>query len=116
MKNKISDKVRLLHIQDSIKTIEEFTSGVTYEQYSNDYKLRLALVKLLEIIGEAAVGITQETQGKFNDVEWTVLKSIRNILVHEYFGIDYKIIWNSINNNIPSLKNKVNRIIQELEY
>ncbi len=114
MKNKIADRERLLHIQDSIKTIEEFTNDITYKQYNEDYKLRLALVKLLEIIGEAAAGITKETQEKFNEVEWTILKSVRNVLVHEYFGIDYKIIWNSIKNNIPTLKEKVDNIIKEL--
>ncbi len=114
MKNKIADKERLLHIKDSIETIEKFTHNITHEQYTEDYKLRLALVKLLEIIGEAATGITKETQEKFDEIEWIILKSMRNVLVHEYFGIDYKIIWNSIKNNIPTLKQKVDNIIKEL--
>lgn len=113
MRNKTTDKERLLHILDAIKTIEEFTYNISYEQYNNDFKLKLALVKLLEIIGEAASGITIETQEKFNNIEWAILKSVRNVLVHEYFGIDYRIIWNSIKNNIPILKQKINNIIKE---
>jgi uncharacterized protein with HEPN domain len=114
MKNKISDRDRLYHILDAIKNIEDFTTDIDYTAYINDFKLRLALVKLFEIIGEASNGITEEVQSKFSDVEWTILKSIRNILVHEYFGIDYDIIWDAIKNNIPDLKEKINTIISDL--
>jgi uncharacterized protein with HEPN domain len=114
MKNKLTDKNRLLHILDSIKSIEEFTNNITYWDYIDDYKLRLALVKLLEIIGEASNGITRETQEKFSEVEWAVLRGIRNTLVHEYFGIDYDIVWESIKQNIPNLKGKIETILKEL--
>jgi len=114
MKNKLTDKDRLFHILDAIKSIEKFTGGITYEGYLDDYKLRLALVKLLEIIGEASNGITSETQEKFSEVEWNVLRCIRNTLVHEYFGIDYDIVWESIKQNIPILKIKIEAIFKEL--
>jgi len=68
MKNKISDKERLLHILDSIDSILEFTQNLSYQQYHDDFKLRLALIKLLEIIGEASNGITEETQLRFEMV------------------------------------------------
>jgi len=69
---------------------------------------------LLEIIGEASNGLTEDLQNKFTDIEWSILKGIRNILVHEYFGIDYDIIWDTIKNNIPELKEKINKTINEL--
>lgn len=111
MKNKISDRERLLHILDAINIIQDFSKNITFEQYSDDLKLRLALVKLFEIIGEASNGLSDETMKKFSNVEWPVLKSVRNVLVHEYFGIDYKIIWSSINNKIPELKKKIEKIL-----
>lgn len=114
MKNKISDRERLLHILDAINTIQDFSKGITYKQYTKDLKLRLALVKLLEIIGEASGGLSDKITGKFSNVEWPVLKSIRNVLVHEYFGIDYKIIWNSIHNKIPELKQIIEKILEDL--
>jgi uncharacterized protein with HEPN domain len=114
MRNKISDKERLFHILDAINNIEEFTHGLSYEMYINDFKLRLALVKLLEIIGEASNGITEDFQNRFSDVDWSVLNGIRNVLVHEYFGIDYDIIWDSLKNNIPELKEKITKIFNEL--
>jgi len=114
MKNKISDKERLLHIIDSIDSIIEFTQDLSYQQYIDDFKLRLALIKLLEIIGEAANGITEETQSRFSEVEWSILKSVRNVLVHEYFGIDYDIIWNAIKDRIPDLKHKISNVLLQL--
>jgi uncharacterized protein with HEPN domain len=114
MKNKISDKERLLHILDSIDSIIDFTQNISYKQYNDDFKLRLALIKLLEIIGEAANGITEETQQRFSEVEWAILKSVRNVLVHEYFGIDYDIIWNAIKDRIPDLKQKISNVLLHL--
>ncbi|NCO56030.1 MAG: hypothetical protein COS14_08150 [Bacteroidetes bacterium CG02_land_8_20_14_3_00_31_25] len=115
MRNKTSDKERLLHILEAINNIEEFTDGISYNSYIDDFKLRLALIKLFEIIGEASNGITEDLQNKFTNVEWSILKGIRNILVHEYFGIDYDVIWDSIKNNIPELKEKITQIINELK-
>ena len=109
MKGRISDKERLLHVLDAIKSIEEFTLGLSYDQYMDDYKLRLAVVKLFEIIGEAFSAISPDLQNSYPEIEWNVIKSARNVLVHEYFGIDYIIVWNSIKDNIPLLKGQINR-------
>ncbi|OFX27269.1 MAG: hypothetical protein A2033_13310 [Bacteroidetes bacterium GWA2_31_9] len=108
---KFSDKERLLHILDSIITIENFTKDISYSEYDEDFKLRLAVVKLFEIIGEASNGISEETKNNFSNIEWAILKAIRNILIHEYFGIDYQIIWDSIKNDIPTLKEKIIKIL-----
>lgn len=107
MKSKIADKERLLHILDAIGHIKQFTENTDKQTFDNDFKLRLAVVKLFEVIGEAASSISNETQNLFPEIEWPILKGIRNILVHEYFGIDYDIIWNTIQNNLPQLKEKI---------
>jgi uncharacterized protein with HEPN domain len=109
MKNSISDKIRLQHIPDSINDILIFTKDIDYNAYVADYKLRLAVVKLIENIGEASNGISSETIESLPDIEWSLLKGIRNVLIHEYFGIDYEMIWNSIKENIPELKVKIER-------
>ena len=114
MRSSISDRERLLHILDAINHIQEFTDGLSYEEYMEDLKLRLALVKLLEIVGEASGSLTEDTINRFPNVEWPIIKSFRNILVHEYFGIDYKIIWNAIIHRIPELKDKIENILNEL--
>lgn len=74
---------------------------------------RLALVKLLENVGEAANAISRELKAEFSEVEWRTLKSVRNILTHEYFGINYEIIWNSIQTDIPPLKQKIEQILAQ---
>jgi uncharacterized protein with HEPN domain len=109
MKNSIPDKIRLQHIPESINDILNFTKDIDYDSYIADYKLRLAIVKLVENIGEASNGISPETIKRLPDIEWSLLKGIRNVLVHEYFGIDYEIIWNSIKENLPDLKGKIER-------
>jgi uncharacterized protein with HEPN domain len=114
MKNRISDKERLLHILDAIQSIEEFTKDISYAEYIKDFKLRLALIKLLEIIGEASGGITPQTQEQFSDIDWAILKSIRNVLVHEYFGVDYDIIWNVLKSKIPELKMRIELILKKI--
>jgi len=111
MKGRLSDRERILHVLDAIKNIEDFTEGLTYEEYMDDFKLRLAIVKLFEIIGEAVSAISSEIQEDNPEVEWAIIKSVRNVLVHEYFGIDYKVIWNSIQVNIPSLKKNLQNIL-----
>jgi uncharacterized protein with HEPN domain len=114
MKGRVSDKERLIHILDSINLLEDFTSGVDYKTYNEDLKLRLAIVKLLEIIGEASNGLSDDIQKRFTTVDWSVLKGIRNVLVNEYFGIDYNIIWDTIKKSIPELKNKISEIVSQL--
>jgi uncharacterized protein with HEPN domain len=111
MKGKISDKERLNHINDAINDILNFTNEVTFEEYQKDYKLRLALTKLFEIIGEASNKISEELKSKFTEVEWKMLNMVRNVLVHAYFGIDYNIMWETIKNDMKPLKAKIENIL-----
>lgn len=107
-----TDQERLNHILDAIAEIELFAQHIDYNQYYKDRILQLALIKLLEIIGEAAANVTEETKKEFSEVEWKTLKSVRNILVHKYFGIDYKIVWKAIKEKIPELKIKIIKILE----
>ncbi len=115
MKGRISDVERIHHILEAIENIESFVQDLSYENYMEDLKLRLAVAKLFEIIGEAVAAISKETQIKYPEVEWTILKAVRNVLVHEYFGIDYKVIWQSIQENIPILKDQLQSILSEID-
>jgi uncharacterized protein with HEPN domain len=74
--------------------------------------LRLAVVKLLENIGEAAALISETLKDAYPEVEWAVLKGIRNILVHEYFGIDYDVVWQAIEKDLPRLHARIRRILE----
>jgi len=76
--------------------------------------MRFACVKQIEIIGEAANYITAETKALFTDMEWKQIIGMRHILVHEYFGTDFDLIWQVIINDLPVLKEKVAEVLKSL--
>ena len=115
MKKRISDKARIEHILEAITQIQAFTEGVSYYSYKQDLKLRLALTRLVEIMGEASNHVSERVKGTFAEVEWSLLNRVRNVLIHEYFGVDYDIIWDSIQQDIPLLKTKLEHIVQTLD-
>ena len=84
--------------------------GVTVESFIDDHVLRIAVVKWLEMIGEAANHITDETKNKYRDVEWQKIISLINIVVHEYFRIDYRIIWDAATIFLIQLKKEISII------
>ena len=93
MKGRISDKARLMHIVDSIHLIENDIDGITYEDFINKPLLRLGVVKVFEIIGEAARHLSDETKNKHQEINWRDMIGLRNFLIHEYFDIDYELVW-----------------------
>lgn len=101
MNAKLGDKQRLIHILEAIEQIDAFLEDTGYDAWQENLMLRLAVVKLLENIGEAAALISEALKDEYPEVEWPVLKGIRNILVHEYFGIDYDVVWQAIENGLP---------------
>src|ERR1700728_3598866 len=104
MKGNLGDAACISHILEYIDEIEAAIKGVTRENFNKDYVLRIAIVKWLEIIGEAANHITEETKDKSPKIEWFKIIGLRNIVVHEYFRIDYEIIWDAATNFLPELK------------
>jgi uncharacterized protein with HEPN domain len=104
MKELKGDKARLLHILDAISEIEEYTHDFDFEDFFRNSMSRFASIKQLEIIGEAANHISPELIDKYPDVEWRKIIALRNILIHEYFGVDAKIIWDIIQEDLPNFK------------
>ena len=111
MKGKMGDKQRLLHILESIIEIEGYTSQADFESFLDNSMMRFASIKQIEIIGEAANYITEETKSEFNDIQWRQIIGLRHILVHEYFGIDNNLIWQIIADDIPKLKAGIEKVI-----
>jgi uncharacterized protein with HEPN domain len=102
MKDK--DSQRILHILDSIQEIEGFTEKVSLNEFLNNRLLQLSITRLLEIIGEASAKLSDEYKSSYPNIEWKSIIGFRNIIVHEYFGLDYHIIWDIIKNHITQLK------------
>lgn len=95
MKGSLGDKARLEHIKECIEEINSAIEGYTFETFNENHVLRIAVVKWLEIIGEASKHISSETKERTKQIEWYKITGLRNIVVHEYFGIDYRVIWNT---------------------
>jgi uncharacterized protein with HEPN domain len=77
--------------------------------------MRFASVKQIEIIGEAANYISDETKEKFSEIQWRQITGLRHVLVHEYFGIDSRLIWQIIVDDIPSLKINIKEVLLSME-
>ncbi|GAB3692574.1 DUF86 domain-containing protein [Spirosoma flavus] len=114
MKKRISEQVRVQHMLNAVTEIQEFVENTVYEDYILDRKLQLALTRLIEIIGEASNHVSEDTKSRFTDIEWRVLTGIRNVIVHEYFGIDYDIIWAVIQQDMPLLRAKLEHLLEHL--
>ncbi len=103
-----TDIIRLGHMLDAAKEITSFVKGRSKGDVEQDRILTLALVKEIEIIGEAASKVSHETREQIPNIEWIDVIAMRNRLVHAYFEIDEDILWDTIVYNIP-------RLIEELE-
>jgi len=114
MKNSFGDRVRLQHIQDAILEIVSYTTNISFEEFKSNSMIMFASIKQLEIIGEAANNITEHFQKIYNEIEWRTIIGLRNLLVHEYFGIDEEIVWGIIKKDIPKLQEEVKRILEQI--
>lgn len=112
MREKPRDKERLLHIIEAIDNIFEFIENKSFETYKNDKILRFAVIKNLEIIGEAAYLLTKDFKANNSNIEWNEMIGMRHILVHGYYQIKDEIIWATIETELSPLKDKILRIIQ----
>lgn len=97
------DRVRLLHMLDAAGKAVAFTSGKTREDLGSDELLALALVRLLEVIGEASKGVSEELREQHPDIEWKAIAATRDRLIHGYYDIDQEIVWRIVTVDLVSL-------------
>jgi len=97
-------------IIESIDRIPQYIGGLSFDAFSNDRKSIDAVVRNLEIIGEAANRLPEEFKEKHPEVEWHKVVGLRNRIIHDYFGIDLKIIWQIIHADLPKLRNLLSKI------
>ena len=107
---KTNDVIRLQHMLFYAKTTVQFISGKTRNDLNNDIQLTLAIMKGIEIIGEAAANISQETKDQLSQFDWLDIIGMRNRLVHVYFNIDFDIIWDTLKGDIPTLIKELEKI------
>lgn len=108
-------KLFLNDILKSIQRIQKYTKGKTYDDFIQDDLLADALVRNLEVIGEAVKNIPADFRKKYPSVDWKKIAGLRDILIHEYFGIDHELLWDIIENKIPSLGKQIETILKDLK-
>lgn len=113
MREKLKDKNRLLHIIEAIDNIFEFVEGKDFNSFNNDKILYFAIIKNLEIIGEASYLLTSEFREENPQVQWDAIIAMRHILVHGYYQIKNEIIWDTINIELKPLKEEVVKLLDK---
>ena len=115
MQDKLGNKVRLLHIIDAINEIENYLQDSDLESFVNNSMMFNATLRQLEIISEASNRLSEDLLNENPSIPWARIIGLRNLVIHEYFGIDDLTIWNVIKINLPELKEKVALLISKMD-
>lgn len=99
----------------SITNIEEYVQGMTLEVFIHDKKTIDAVIRNLEVIGQAARNMPQEIVAQYPEIPWKEMVSMRNKVLHEYFGVDLDILWKTIQEDLPALKKQFGFLPQLLD-
>jgi len=99
-------------ILDSIQDIDNFVEGMNPESFSKDRKTINAVVRSLEVIGEASKNIPNAVKEKYPDIPWKKMAGMRDKMIHEYFGIDFEMLWKTVKEDIPPLCVAVRKLIK----
>lgn len=114
MREPLKDKNRLEHIITSINYINEFMEGITFDEFKNNKLVYFAVIKNIEIIGEAAYMLTKEFIESHPETPWKLIKGMHHYIVHGYYQVDAKVAWNVIHDDLQTLYKQVLSYISEL--
>lgn len=108
-------KAYINDITEAIHRIELYVADLDIDEFSDSSLYQDAVVRNLEIIGEAIKHIPDALRKKYPNVEWKKIAGLRDILAHSYFGIDIEIVWDVVQNKIPELKEQINLILSKID-
>ena len=111
--SKRDHKLFMTDIRDCANRILDYTTGKSFDDFLQNQMLIDAVVRNLEIIGEAVKNIPEVTRQKYSHVEWKKMAGLRNTVIHEYFGIDFEILWDIVQNKIPDLLVKIQEVLKK---
>jgi uncharacterized protein with HEPN domain len=100
-------------IWKSAKEALEFTEGMTFEEFSRDQRTINAVIRSLEVMGEAAKKVPEDMRAKYPEVPWKEIAGMRDKLIHEYHGVDLRIIWKTVHEDIPLLLPALEKLAKE---
>lgn len=108
-------KIFIEHILQSIEIIEGHVENKTKDDFLNSVLLQDAIIRRIEIIGEAAKNLPLDFKDKYSNIPWKTIAGMRDILIHKYFGIDLELTWEVVERDIPALKKQILRINEDLK-
>ena len=108
-----TNEVYLHHILDAIRQIESYTAEIDRDVFEADDMRQDAVIRQIEIIGEAGRQLSDDFQDEHNHVPWSDIIGMRNRIVHDYMNIDLDIVWEVIHHDLPTLKSSVQRLLSE---
>lgn len=103
----------LEHILESIIKVEDYTAGISKKEFVASSQIQDAVIRNLEVIGEAAKNVPADFRGRFPEIRWKEISGMRDVLIHQYFGVDLDIIWKIIIDDLPELKREIEDILKK---
>lgn len=110
MGKKRSDRIFFTDIIESMELIQNYINDVSEFDFENDSEKQDAVIRRFEIIGEAAKNISEKSKELYKDIPWREMAGMRDVIIHQYFGINMKMIWEVIMKDIPRIKSKLKKI------
>ena len=105
----------LKHILEEINFLLKETRGLDFDDFVSNELLKRSCTRSIEIIGEATKNLSPEIKEKYKDIDWKKMAGMRDKIIHYYFGVNWDIVWSVIQDNVPELKGKIEKIIKDLE-
>lgn len=110
---KKEDSVYLKHILDAVNDIDEFVKDMNKESFLSNKAIKYAVVRSIEIIGEASKHLSKNFREQHKDIRWEDICGMRDKLIHDYIGVDFSIVWKVIERDIPALKKKLTEVLNQ---
>jgi uncharacterized protein with HEPN domain len=99
----------------SMQDVEEFTAGISFEDFLQDKKTIKAVIRSLEVLGEASKKIPDDIKTRYSRIPWKRMAGMRDKLIHEYFGVDLQIVWNVVKKELPPVKPAIEELVRAIE-
>lgn len=107
-----ADKDFLSDIQEAARRVATYTAGMTYEAFLADTRTQDAVVRNLEIIGEATKNLSTELRAQHPDMPWKGMASVRDRLIHHYFGVNLDVVWHIVTTELPDVASRIHEMIR----